>query len=129
MRVLDGILRGAAAGSRAALESLLTRSSVGVAVWDTHLRCAWVNETLAHLDGIPGAQRLGRPPSQALSGDADVLETVMGEVLAGGTPVIGREYPVPTAEGEGRSRDCPCPSSDSMTTTARHWACAPWSRR
>ncbi|MER6064139.1 SpoIIE family protein phosphatase [Streptomyces sp. NPDC001792] len=102
MRVLDGILRGAAAGSRAALESLLTRSSVGVAVWDTHLRCAWVNETLAHLDGIPAAQRLGRPPSQALSGDADVLETVMGEVLAGGTPVIGREYPVPTAEGEGR---------------------------
>ncbi|MEU6089039.1 SpoIIE family protein phosphatase [Streptomyces sp. NPDC047085] len=99
---LDGILRGASAGSRAALESLLTRSAVGLAVWDTHLRCTWVNETLAHQDGIPATQRLGRPPSQALSGEADVLEAVMREVLAGSTPVIGREYPVPTAGDDGR---------------------------
>nr|WP_063782381.1 SpoIIE family protein phosphatase [Streptomyces antibioticus] len=96
---LDGILRTASTAGRATLESLVSRPRVGLAVWDTDLRCVWVNGTLGRQDGIPAPRRQGRRPSRALRGDADALETVMERVLADGAPVIGREYRVPAAGG------------------------------
>ncbi|MEU6599704.1 SpoIIE family protein phosphatase [Streptomyces flaveolus] len=96
---LDGILRTASTAGRATLESLVSRPRVGLAVWDTDLRCVWVNGTLGRQDGIPAPRRQGRRPSRALRGDADALETVMERVLADGAPVIGREYRVPAARG------------------------------
>ncbi|POX63026.1 hypothetical protein C3492_12660 [Streptomyces sp. Ru62] len=98
---LDGILRTASTAGRATLESLVTRPRVGLAVWDTGLRCVWVNATLGRQDGVPAPRRQGRPASRALRGDADALEAVMRQVLADGAPVIGREYRVPAAR-DGR---------------------------
>ncbi|MGW1883896.1 SpoIIE family protein phosphatase [Streptomyces sp. NPDC001970] len=101
---LAGILQSAVGVTGAALGSLLTRSALGLAVWDADLRCTWVNDTLEHYDGIPGHQRLGRRPGAALPGDAGALERVMRQVLATGTAVVGREYRVPAVHGAHRNR-------------------------
>ncbi|MEU6346685.1 SpoIIE family protein phosphatase [Streptomyces sp. NPDC046977] len=88
----ESIVQSAAAGSGPALEALLTRSPVGLALWGTDLRCTWANATLERQDGIPGDHRLGRRPSEALRGDSCALEAVMAKVLRTGTPALSREY-------------------------------------
>ncbi|MFI9467944.1 SpoIIE family protein phosphatase [Streptomyces sp. NPDC052492] len=94
------------AGERAgpALRALLTCSDLGLAVWDTGLRCVWANDVVGRYDGIPRERRLGRPPHQALAGDAAGLEAVMREVLATGHCAVGREYRVPPGPGERAPR-------------------------
>ncbi|WP_231158293.1 SpoIIE family protein phosphatase [Streptomyces sp. CNZ748] len=89
---------GEAAG--AALRSLLSQSTVGLAIWDTHLRCIWVNNTMARYDGIPRHKRLGRRPREALVSDPAGLEAVVRQVLVTQNCDTGREYRVPTAEGD-----------------------------
>ncbi|MFD7433915.1 SpoIIE family protein phosphatase [Streptomyces sp. NPDC059861] len=88
----------------AALRALLTHSVVGLAIWDTDLRCIWVNDALERIDGIARDQRLGRRPREALSGDAADLETVVVEVLDTGVCATGREYRPPAVPGRPRDR-------------------------
>ncbi|MFD3922889.1 SpoIIE family protein phosphatase [Streptomyces sp. NPDC058595] len=83
--------------SGAALRSLLAHSAAAVAVWDTELRCRWVNDALERYDGIPREQRLGRRPEEALAGDAAELSAIMRRVLATGECVVSREYRVPAS--------------------------------
>ncbi|WP_330177484.1 SpoIIE family protein phosphatase [Streptomyces sp. NBC_01498] len=90
-----------AVNTAAALHGLVNGSGLGLAVWDTGLRCVWANEALTGYDGIPVAARLGRPPREALAGDADDTETTVRRVLATGAPVTGREFRVPTTGGQG----------------------------
>ncbi|MFG2678156.1 SpoIIE family protein phosphatase [Streptomyces sp. NPDC048392] len=85
-----------------ALRALLTDSVVGLAVWDTDLRCVWANDALERYDGIPREQRLGRRPRDSLAGDADRLETLVRWVLESGHCVTDRDYRVPAA---GKRRD------------------------
>ncbi|MGA5275689.1 SpoIIE family protein phosphatase [Streptomyces cellulosae] len=86
------------------LRSLLTHAGLGLAVWDTELRCVWANDVLTRYDGIPREQRLGLPPHASLSGDAAALESTLREVLGTGACVIGRPYRVPVAQGDRRPR-------------------------
>ncbi|MGW1543467.1 SpoIIE family protein phosphatase [Streptomyces sp. NPDC002309] len=88
----------------AALRALLTASVVGLAVWDTDLRCVWVNDALEGIDGIARDRRLGRRPREALSGDAAELDTVAARVLETGVCVTGREYRPATLAGRDRDR-------------------------
>lgn len=83
----------------AALRSLLTYSAVGIAIWDTDLRCVWANDAIERYDAIPRDHRLGRRPGKALAGDAAELESIMRRVLNTGVSVTGREYRVPAAAG------------------------------
>ncbi|WP_159323664.1 SpoIIE family protein phosphatase [Streptomyces tendae] len=87
-----------------ALRALLTDSVVGLAVWNTDLRCVWVNDTLERYDGIARERRLGRRPRDSLTGDADELEVLVRRVLTTGRCVTGREYRVPTEAGKRRDR-------------------------
>ncbi|MBD0423885.1 SpoIIE family protein phosphatase [Streptomyces sp. TRM S81-3] len=87
-----------------ALRALLTGSVVGLAVWDTDLRCVWANDALERYDGIAREQRLGRRPRDSLTGDSDRLEALIRRVLAGGHCVTGREYRVPAVAGKRRDR-------------------------
>ncbi|MGW8795361.1 SpoIIE family protein phosphatase [Streptomyces althioticus] len=87
-----------------ALRSLLTHAGLGLAVWDTELRCVWANDVLTRYDGIPRERRLGLPPRAALAGDADALEETLREVLDTGACVIGHPYRVPVVQGAPRPR-------------------------
>ncbi|MFE3168949.1 SpoIIE family protein phosphatase [Streptomyces sp. NPDC059224] len=80
-------------GTAEALRSLLENSAAAIAVWDTDLRCTWVNDAFARYDGIPRRHRLGRPPQEALAGDTAGLATIMRRVLATGDCVTGLNYP------------------------------------
>ncbi|MFI1960311.1 SpoIIE family protein phosphatase [Streptomyces althioticus] len=95
-------LLGGAAGP--ALRSLLTHAGLGLAVWDTELRCVWANDVLTRYDGIPRERRLGLPPRAALAGDADDLEETLRGVLDTGICAIGRPYRVPVSPGDRRPR-------------------------
>ncbi|MFI9417340.1 SpoIIE family protein phosphatase [Streptomyces werraensis] len=86
------------------LRSLLTQAGLGLAVWDTELRCVWANDVLTRYDGIPRERRLGLPPRASLAGDADALEETLREVLGTGACVIGRPYRVPVVQGDRRPR-------------------------
>ncbi|MFD6188650.1 SpoIIE family protein phosphatase [Streptomyces sp. NPDC060275] len=88
----------------AALHALLTDSVVGLAVWDTDLRCVWVNDALERYDGIARDRRLGRRPRESLTGDTDELEALVRRVLTTGRCVTGREYRVPTETGRRGDR-------------------------
>lgn len=88
----------------AALRALLTRSAMGIAVWDADLRCIWANDALERVDGITRARRLGRRPREALGGDAEELDTVAAQVLETGVCATGREYRPPLAPGRDRDR-------------------------
>ncbi|WUD71466.1 SpoIIE family protein phosphatase [Streptomyces sp. NBC_00510] len=99
---LAGLLQRVVGVTGAALGSPLAPSAIGLALWNTDLRCTWVNDSLEDYDGIPRERRLGRRPDAALPAGARALEAVMRQVLATGTPVAGREYLVPAVDGVRR---------------------------
>ncbi|MER7970198.1 SpoIIE family protein phosphatase [Streptomyces sp. NPDC096080] len=93
--VLLSDLRGAPGWdmSRTVLETMLTRSPVGIAVVDTELRFVWSNPALTRFGGGPPGQRLGRRLAEVQPGvDVDGIEAQMRRVLATGEPVIGYEH-------------------------------------
>ncbi|CAM5409355.1 hypothetical protein STENM327S_01995 [Streptomyces tendae] len=84
--------------------ALLTDSVVGLAVWDTGLRCVRVNDALERHDGIARERRLGRRPRQSPAGDADALAALVRRVLTTGRCATGREYRVPVQAGSRGDR-------------------------
>lgn len=82
---------------------LLARAPVGISLWDTDLRCVWVNRAAARLDRTLGRHRLGLRASELPLGNAGAgIIGAMEQVLATGEPVIEREYGwrVPGENGE-----------------------------
>ncbi|MFC4031610.1 SpoIIE family protein phosphatase [Streptomyces polygonati] len=73
--------------------ALLARSPIGLSIWDTDLRCIWLNTAAEHQDGLLRRQRLGRLMGDVLPGEAG-RDTVaaMRQVLESGEPIIEREY-------------------------------------
>jgi PAS domain S-box-containing protein len=71
----------------------LMQSPVGVVVFDTELRIAWVNETAERLiGGPPATEWAGRRLGEVLPGmDADLIERSLRRVLATGEPVFELE--------------------------------------
>ncbi|MFI5852639.1 SpoIIE family protein phosphatase [Streptomyces parvulus] len=98
---VESVVGGAGEGAAAALRSLLTQSDAAIATWDTELRCTWVNDAFEQYDGIPRTARLGRPPQEALAGDACEPAAIMRRVLATGEDATGLEYRVPSAGSDG----------------------------
>ncbi|MFJ8146774.1 SpoIIE family protein phosphatase [Streptomyces sp. NPDC096048] len=98
------VVENAGEGASAALRALLARSGLGLAIWDTDLRCVWANGALERYDGVVRSQRLGRRPREALAGDAVELEADIRRVLATGACVTGREYRVSAAVRGQRDR-------------------------
>ncbi|WP_329450184.1 SpoIIE family protein phosphatase [Streptomyces sp. NBC_01724] len=76
----------------AAVRALLDRSPFSVAVWDTRLRCVWLNQASRRTVGLPPGGRPGHLMREALRGfDLAAVDPVMRGVLASGEPVTGHE--------------------------------------
>ncbi|MDT3726426.1 PAS domain-containing protein [Streptomyces sp. DSM 41972] len=81
-----------------------THAGLGLAEWDTDLRCVWADDVLTRHDGLPRERRLGLPPRAAPAGDADALEETLREVLHTGACAIGRPCRVPVVQGGPQRR-------------------------
>ncbi|MEV6054470.1 SpoIIE family protein phosphatase [Streptomyces sp. NPDC052107] len=80
-------------------DSLLTRSPIGIVVWDRDLRCAWANDAMEQQDGVSCDQRLGRRLAAALpSVEAERLEGVMRQVLDSGVTTVYEYWAWPPAD-------------------------------
>ena len=75
-----------------AVHALLDRSPFSVAVWDTRLRCVWLNQESRRTVGLPPDGPPGLLMREALRGfDLAAVEPVMRRVLTSGEPVTGHE--------------------------------------
>ncbi|MGW1913730.1 SpoIIE family protein phosphatase [Streptomyces sp. NPDC002076] len=73
-------------------ESLLARAPIGIVVYDTQLRCVWVNDAMERHDGVPRHRRFGRGLKDSLPAvEAEALKVVMRQVLESGTTTV-HEY-------------------------------------
>ncbi|GAA3797224.1 SpoIIE family protein phosphatase [Streptomyces chiangmaiensis] len=83
-------LTGAPGSARAV--SVAENCPFPMAVWDSELRMAWLNEALADAYGSPREARLGRVLEESpLYADTSEVKATLREVLDSGVPVIGRE--------------------------------------
>ncbi|MFE0643691.1 SpoIIE family protein phosphatase [Streptomyces sp. NPDC058877] len=72
----------------AAMESLFTQSPIGLALLGPDLRFLRVNDTLAHMNGVPAARHVGYRLTEVVPGvNAASLESLMRQVLETGTAV------------------------------------------
>jgi serine phosphatase RsbU (regulator of sigma subunit)/PAS domain-containing protein/anti-sigma regulatory factor (Ser/Thr protein kinase) len=77
----------------AVMRTLLDHAPVALAIWDTELRCIWLNTTAEHEAGAFRNRDIGRPLNEALRGfDTVTAESVMRRVLDDGGPVIDHEF-------------------------------------
>ncbi|MBT2526341.1 SpoIIE family protein phosphatase [Streptomyces sp. ISL-99] len=78
-------------GSSAVWDGLFSRSPVGIAILDTHLRFLQVNPALEAMNGLPESAHVGRRLAELLPEvNADEMEEAMRQVLDTGEPVLDR---------------------------------------
>ncbi|WP_162931294.1 SpoIIE family protein phosphatase [Streptomyces sporangiiformans] len=84
----------------AALESHFDSSPLGVAIFDTDLRCLRANEALARLDGRPLVNHLGRTVDELIGEPVGRrLAEVQRQVLRTGRAVLDMTLPGPDGNG------------------------------
>ncbi|WP_329135074.1 SpoIIE family protein phosphatase [Streptomyces sp. NBC_01476] len=84
--------------------ALISRSPIGLTIWDRDIRCVWLNAAAERQDGILQRLRLGRRMTEVQPGpEGEAITAVMRGVLASGEPVIEREYSW-TVPGETEER-------------------------
>jgi PAS domain S-box-containing protein len=71
--------------AQAILRQMLDGTTAGVGVLDRELRYAYVNPTLARMNGVPPEEHLGRTIGEVLPG-LDAREDVLRQVLVDGVP-------------------------------------------
>lgn len=77
----------------AVMRTLLDHAPLALAIWDTDLRCIWLNTTAEHETGALRHRAVGLPMREALRGfDTVTIESVMRQVLMDGKPVIDHEF-------------------------------------
>lgn len=85
--------------------SVLAQVPWGVALLDEQLRYRWVNDMLAHYNGLPADEHVGRTVHQVVPQVAEALVPLLERVLRTGEAVIGVEVASgPVAPGGGGSR-------------------------
>ncbi|WP_432093633.1 SpoIIE family protein phosphatase [Streptomyces sp. bgisy100] len=95
--------------SLAALEGLFAQSPIGLAMLSPELDYVRVNDALARMNGVSAAEHIGRRVTEvAPDVNAEELETMMREVLAGGEAVVDfrRIGRTPAAPGDDRVWSC-----------------------
>lgn len=76
----------------AELASLYATAPVGLFMFDTNLRFVRVNQVMAHLNGLPAEQHIGRTLRDLLAKNlADATEPMLRQVLETGLPVVNCE--------------------------------------
>lgn len=70
---------------RELLGQILDGTPAAIAVLDTELRFRYVNATLAHMNGVPAKEHIGRTVAEVVPG-VDPREDVLRAVIADGIP-------------------------------------------
>ncbi|MYS23698.1 PAS domain S-box-containing protein [Streptomyces sp. DvalAA-14] len=71
----------------------MAHSPIGLSIWDTDLRCVWLNRTAEHQDGVLRRRRLGRLMTEVQPGEmGESIVVAMRQVLDTGEPLIEQEY-------------------------------------
>ncbi|MFI6086081.1 SpoIIE family protein phosphatase [Streptomyces sp. NPDC051217] len=84
-------------------QALYENSPVGLAFWDTDLRCTWFNEATVQQNLFESDTPLGLRAGEALAGEsADTLEMSLQDVLITGAPVLDHNWTLGTGTGEER---------------------------
>jgi PAS domain S-box-containing protein len=85
------------------LGALFKSSMLGIAVFDHKLRFLSVSESLARINGLPVEQHIGRTVREILGPIASVVESLLGQVLNTGEPVIEAQITgrLPSREQQG----------------------------
>jgi PAS domain S-box-containing protein len=73
----------------------------GIAIFDDHLRYVEVNETLAHLHGIPAEDHVGKSLADIIPAMAHVVEPVIEKTLRTGEPQLNIELEGEAATAPG----------------------------
>lgn len=84
------------------LETLLASAPVGIAVYDTRLRCIRSNATLASMTGTPNAVLAQRAIADIMPGGAPELETMCRRVIESGAPGSTLELEMRGSAGRAR---------------------------
>lgn len=88
----------------ALLDTFLSRSPVGFAVFDRELRYVRLNQTLAEINGFSVEEHLGRRVPEIVPEAAGDFEAAMRAVLLTGHPVVNSEVTVTTRAMPGVQR-------------------------
>jgi serine phosphatase RsbU (regulator of sigma subunit)/PAS domain-containing protein len=101
---LTGAANAPAAVGAPLLHALLERSPLAIAVWDTELRCLWLNGTAAPPGSGTRKHSVGRPlrEAAALGFDLTAIEPLLRDVLDDGRPVIDHEVRRTLPDGRDR---------------------------
>jgi formate hydrogenlyase transcriptional activator len=85
------------------LAGYFTSSTIGLCILDTEFRYMAVNDTLAHMNGVPAENHLGKSVADVLGNVAGKIEPKLEHVLATGEPVLNFEITgvLPTASAPG----------------------------
>lgn len=73
------------------LAAYFSSSTIGLCVLDSSLRYLAINSTLAKMDGVSGADHIGKTVREVLGDAAGVIESGVQRVLATGEPVTHHE--------------------------------------
>ncbi len=106
--------------SLAALESLFTRSPIGLATLGPDLRFLRVNDALARMNGVSAAEHLGKRLTEVVPGvNATALESMMRQVLERGTPVVDARRTGRTPADPDRERTWSCSYTPLLDNAGR----------
>ncbi len=87
------------------LETLYQTAPMCLALFDTHLRCVRINETLAELNGVRIEATLGRRLGEILPSSYELMAPLLNQVIETGEPM--RAQFANTRRGEGETwRHC-----------------------
>jgi PAS domain S-box-containing protein len=70
------------------LTSFFGTSTVGLAICDRQMRFLAVNDTLAHMNGVPAGDHIGRTMREVLGDFTDSIEPIFRRVFVTGEPVL-----------------------------------------
>jgi PAS domain S-box-containing protein len=89
--ILDVVEETEAAATDAPLSAFFTGAPAGLAILDADLRFVRINRRLAEMHLLPEAEHLGRPLAEVLPGLTPIVEPILRQVLATGTPAVNIE--------------------------------------
>jgi serine phosphatase RsbU (regulator of sigma subunit)/PAS domain-containing protein len=90
--VLTPVAAGATGPTASALEPLMCRSPLAVAIWDLDLRCVWLNAAARRLQVVFPHYQVGRLLTERIPGvDTRAAQEAMHRVLRDGVPQLDRE--------------------------------------
>jgi len=92
-----------AASSAAVLDAVVAGAPIGIAIFDTDLRCERINAALADMNGAPPEAHVGRTLAEVLPAGPETTATVerLERVFATGQPLLNLEVAPPQTEPSG----------------------------